>query len=255
MSLISPPSGALFQLDACSVDAASNAYRASGDALRVWKDGGASSPADLITASVYERPHLKIDSASGESSVAFDGVDDRLTFPTSASRFAAIHTMGVFDLFLGLRPRGAGTRSLFGCMTGTSTAKGLAVNINADGKLVIALGNGSAEIIFSNAAFELVVPKFIPSMLLIRGDGTNLKVSQNLFDFESAAFAGALGAGDAVADYVIGASSGSQATITGSANGMFQGDLFWASLYTSNLGASNLATMRSCLRSRVGDQA
>jgi hypothetical protein len=244
-------SGAVFQLDAYSVDAASNDYRSSDDSLRIWKDLGTGSPADLTTASIYERPHLKMDDDSGEDSVAFDGVDDRLTFPTSNSRFAFIHQTGIFDLYLGFRQRGCGVRALFGCMTNTSTAKGLSVVVTADGLLSIALGNGAAAICLA-ASFELEVPKFTPTMLLVRGDGANIKVSQDLYDFETAAFTGALGAGNAAANYTIGASSGTQDAAT---NTTFQGDLFWASLYSTNLNASDLATMRACLRSRVGDQA
>jgi hypothetical protein len=136
-------------------------------------------------------------------------------------------------------------------MTNTNTAAGLAVVVNADGTLSLALGNGAATIAFKDD-FELLIPRHIPTILLVRCDGSHLKVSQNFHDFESVSFSGAPVPGDADDQYVIGASSNSQ--LPGS-NAMFLGDLFWASLYASNLNATQLATMRSCLQSRAGDQA
>lgn len=250
MPLVDPVAGAKFQLDAYSVDAAGNVYRSHGEALRLWKDGGASSPPALTTASVYERPHLQIDEF--ETSVNFDGVDDRLLFPSSASRFSFIHTTGIFDLFFAFRLVGAGVRSLFGCMTDTATDKGMAVLVNADGKLVVAIGDGSASLILSNAAMELAVPRFEPTMLHIRGTGTELQASLNLYDYYEDAYTGAVGSGDAVDDYTIGATSMEQTIDRGGSNAMLQGELFWASLYTTNLSATQLDTMRACLASRIG---
>jgi hypothetical protein len=254
LSLVAPVASPVFQLDAYNCDGANNLYRANGAQLRTWFDGGASSPPVLTSASVYERPHFKADAASGENCVAFDGIDDRLTFPSSDVSFAFIHTTGIFDLFVGLRMRGTATRSVFGNMTNTATDKGMSLNLDGTGKPTIAIGNGAASIIFVNATFELQLPKFTPSKLLIRGDGSKLYVSSNFYaeDFESAAFTGSLGSGNAARTFTIGSSSAAEAP---SGNTMLQSDLFFASLYNRNLNAAELLTMSQAIRSRAGQQA
>lgn len=253
-ALVAPVAGAIAQLDAYNCDGADNAYRSNGDALRTWFDGGVSSPPILTTASIYERPHFKSDPSSGENCVAFDGIDDRLTFPSSDSTFAFIHQTGVFDLFISLRRRGASQRSIFGNMTNTANDKGMAVSIDGSGKIVVAIGNGSSPVILSNAAFELQLPFFTPTKLLVRGDGSKLYVSQNFYaeDFESSAFTGSLGSGNAARTFTAGASSASEGP---GANTMLQSDLFWLSLYNRNLNANELLTMSQCIRSRAGQQA
>jgi hypothetical protein len=92
------------------------------------------------------------------------------------------------------------------------------------------------------------VPLHEPTKLLIRGDGANIKVSQNFFDFESEAITNALPAGNGVASYVIGEYPTTDMTVA-------QCDFFWLSLYSSNLNQTQLDTMAACLRSRAGDQA
>lgn len=255
MTPLAPVGGAVFQLDAFNVDGANNANRAHGDPLKSIKDL-ASLSNDLVPVdypggnTIYERARMKL-LADGENAIGFRGVYDQYTIPNSDTRFAFLHQTGVFDLFIALRARGHGVpEPWFGNMTNTANDKGLSMLVHEDGSLTVALGNGAAPVIFSDQQLETKVPRNVPSMLLLRGTGAGLTASANLFDFDYVrTFTGSLGSGNAARAFALGGTTGFSGG--GASYRPLQADLFFMALYSSNLSANNLATMKLALQSRM----
>ncbi len=259
--MVDPVTGDKFRVDAINVDGQSNAFRNNGDRLTFCYDGASSgSPAVLTTAVKADRPWLKTN--ADETSIAFAGINQMFTIPASLTSFNFIHQLGVFDLFLAWRNRGLSsisqgvvntgesTRSIFGNVGG-DTDKGIEVNIVHDGTINIALGNATPSYACIVSSVETTFPNLVPAMLLVRGTGTQIQLSRNFFDFEKFDITGPLASGNATALYTLGTSGVTRQRPAA----MLEGDLFWASLYSTNLNQSDLNQMANCIHSRAGDQA
>lgn len=244
-TLVAPVAGAIAQFDSWNIDGESNARRSHGDTVKYWKNGGsAANDATPVLGTIYSRPLLKKN--DDEQSVALDGIIDGLLIPSSDADFKFIHETAIFDLYLCFRLRQY-NKPLFGCTTQSSTGKGLSIFVGSDGALTISIGNGTSNVVLAQS-YEMRLPLFEPTKLLVRGTGAAIKVSQNFFDFETAAISNPLPTGNAVSTYVIGERLTTDTVLA-------HADFFWLSLYNSNLNQASLDIMASCIQSRAGSQA
>jgi lysophospholipase L1-like esterase len=197
-----------------------------------------STPADFaaVAPSVADAgtPHY----VYGDKSVAFSGVYNQLvSVGSGGAPLRFIHQTGIFDAFVQLRRRNTtnGTeRRVFGGSEGQAGLfLGLNTYSNTEGTFWIVLGNGST--LMSNYRTTIAAPLGQVYTVLVRGDGTNLKVATAPFtSFETAVFANAPGGADAGYDYAIGAIS------TADTVGVqfFEGDVLQTLVYpTNNSGA------------------
>jgi len=242
--LVSFPTGALVLLTSDNVDGSDNSTLAMAGDVTAWVNEGDAAVADFEVQSVRARPYMK--KSRYEKAVAFDGQFSLLRSVGSKTPLGFIHSTGVFDVVLCFRRRNTPSvleRRIFG---GAEGQKGLAVLHNDDGKLWVILGNGSTNIA-NLVCTDTVLPLGRPYKVLIRGTGTQLKVSHDFTTFETQAFGAALGSGDSHYDYCVGACNPSQAPPN-----LAEGDFQCVAVYDRNLTTDELDDVASELTSLVG---
>ncbi len=214
----------------------------NGDKISTWANSG--TIADFVQATDAYKPMLLKN--VNENAISFDGIFDVMTSPGSATETGFVMSTGVFDLVLALRRTNnltAQERRICGNCEGQA---GISVLLNGDGNLWVILGNGSGLI--SNFVTTVNVPLGEPTKILVRGDGTQIRVSTDFSTFEDQAFAAALGSGDAFYDFTVGGSNPSQTTPR-----TFEGDMYEVILYDRNLSGAELTQMSSYLDRYVAD--
>lgn len=229
------PSGAIIALTAADISGNNM------DAVASWNNTG--TIADFEQGVTYAIPKLLKNSA--EQAVNFDGVFDLLTSPGSAADTGFVMSTGVFDLVLCLRRNNCITvdsRRVCGNAEGQA---GIAVLFNGDNDVWVLLGNGSGLI--NNFTTTITPALGQPMKLLIRGDGTQLRVSTDFSTFEDQAFGAAFGTGSAFYDWSIGGSNPSQTTPK-----TMEADIFSHYLYDRNLSVAELAAIQANLVAQVG---
>jgi len=248
-----PGSPALF-LNANNVDGLDNELLVHGADVSAWFAEGSALLADFTPVGADEptklraNPYMK--KSSTEQSVAFDGVFNQLTSIGSASLLNFIHTTGVFDLFLVHRRRAGGNeRRLFGC-SGGSAQKGLQVlqqagAVGTDGNLSVTIGNNAGLIVSFDTTLQAELG--VPTMVLIRGDGTRIRVTKNFYLWQSKTFTGSLATGDAFADYHLGSTGDAMTTPS-----LFEGDKFIVALYSTNFTLPNLVLWKAAAEAQLG---
>ncbi len=201
------PETPLIALTGENIDGENNVLVETGSDGYSWKNSGSIATA-FTRGTVAATPLIK--KVEGSSVVSFDGRDDLLTCVGSATPLGFIHTTGVFDIAVVFRRMA--TRSAVARFFGTE-GKGLGVYLTTDSLTTV---EGGYEFILNNGTIpistlitqEQVAPIGEVSALFIRGDGTQLKVTRNFWDYEAQTFLGALGTGAAANDYAIGATGG-----------------------------------------------
>jgi hypothetical protein len=255
---VSPPAGWAFWLSGTNIDGAGNNGISNDQPITSWSSAPATSVADFaaVAAAVTDggQPHAV---TSGENSVAFTGVYNQVVSPNSGHILNSVNSTGVFDLFLKVRRRNTtinGERRITGDSEGQA---GLFVGLNAynsggpagEGSLWVILGNGSS--LLSNYRATTSLPLGQVTSVLIRGDGSNLKIATPPFSSfaETSAFVASPGGTDAGYDWAVGAIN--PADVVGQQ--FFEGDDFEELLYTGgNLNSTQLSTMASFLSSGAG---
>lgn len=233
------PAGAIISLQASEISGANMADVSS------WDNGG--TIADFTQASAIAYPKLLVN--SDERAVNFDGVFDLLTSTGSAAATGFVMSTGVFDLILCLRRTnttvGQERRICGNCEGQAGLFVGFNTDANTDGTFWVILGNGSGLI--NNYRTTARAPLGEPYKILIRGDGTQLRVSEDFSTFEDQAFGAALGAGSAFYDFSVGGANPSQTTPR-----TLEADVFDVFLYDRNLNAAELAAVQANLVAQVG---
>lgn len=248
-----PGTPALY-LNADNVDGLDNELIAHGGDVSAWKTEGSAGLADFTAVGADEptklraNPYMK--KSATEQSVAFDGVFNQLTSVGSAGLLNFIHTTGVFDLFLVHRRRAGGNeRRLFGC-SGGSGQKGIQVlqqmgAVGTDGNLQVVIGNNAGLLVTATSTLRADLGK--PTLILIRGDGTRLRITKNFYYWQNTTFTGSLATGNANGDYCLGSIATSQATPN-----LFEGDHFIVCAYDTNLSLSNLVAWKAAAEAQLG---
>lgn len=247
-----PGTPALY-LNANNVDGLDNALVAHGGDVSAWYAEGSAGLEDFTPVGATEgaklraNPYLK--KSGAETCVSFDGVFNQMVSDGSAGLLNFFHTTGVFDLFIVHRRRSAGdSRRLFGC-SGGGTQKGIQIlqqfgAPGTDGNLSVVIGNETTDIV--TATPTLTAPLGAPTLTLVRGTGTNLRVTKDFYLWQQTAFTGALASGDGYGDYCLG--SVSEAMVSPN---LFEGDLFILCAYSSNLTISQLLAWRAAAETQL----
>lgn len=212
----------------------------NGDKLTTWTNNG--TIANFTQATDAAKPLLLKN--SNENAVHFDGEFDIMTSTGSAATTGFVMSTGVFDLILSLRrtnsTQGQERRVVGNCEGQAGLFVGLNTEANTEGTFWIILGNGSGLLInYRTTAFA---PLGAPMKILIRGDGSQLRISTNFSTFEDVAFGAGLGAGSAFYDFSVGGANPSQTTPK-----TFEGDMYEVLLYDRNLSAGELTQVQSYL--------
>lgn len=233
------PSGPIIALEAADVAGANMAD------VTTWDNTG--TIADFTQAAAISYPKLLVNSA--ERAVNFDGVFDLLTSAGSAAATGFVMSTGVFDLILCLRRTnttvGQERRICGNCEGQAGLFVAFNTDANTDGTFWIILSNGVG--LLTNYRSTARAPLGEPYKVLIRGDGTQLRISTNFSTFEDTAFAAALGSGDAFYDWSLGGANPSQTTPK-----TLEADVYAHYLYNRNLSVSELAAVQARLTAQVG---
>ena len=240
--------------NANNVDGYDNARIPHAGDVSSWKIEGSGGLADWTAVGVDEptrvraNPYMK--KSALEQSVAFDGVFDQFVSIGSASLLNFIHTTGVFDFYFVVRRRsGANPRRLFGCSGGTAQ-RGLQVYqqfgvAGVDGAISITIGNNAGLIISFDTTF--VPPIGAPALFLLRGDGAQLRLTRNFYYWQNKAFTGAVGSGNAFADYTLGSEAQTEVTPN-----LFEGDAFLGAIYNRNTTSAEQGAIRTLVEAQIG---
>lgn len=222
---------------------ASDLSGSNGDLITSWTNGG--TIAAFTQADGVKKPLLKKNAS--EQAVSFDGVFDLVTSASSAAATGFMHSTGVFDLVVVLRrtaPTTGFERRILGNCEGQ---QGLALLFSTtEGKYWIIMGNGSG-LITNLVTTTASAPMGEPVKLLVRGDGTQVRVSADFSTFEDQAFGAALGTGDAFYDFSVGGSNPSQTTPR-----TLAADVYMVLLYDRNLSAGELTAVQANIVAEVG---
>lgn len=247
-----PGTPALF-LNANNVDGLNNELVAHGADVASWFAEGSGACAEFLPVGATEvakqraNPFLKL--GATEKAVSFDGVFDQLVSAGSASKLNFFHTTGIFDLLIVLRRRSGGNpRRIFGC-SGGSAQKGIQVfqqdSGGIDGCVSVTLGNNAGLIVSFDS--ELLLPLGVPKLLLVRGDGTRVRVTTDFYAWQSKTFTGAVGTGNAFADYHIGSIDDAMVTPN-----LYEGDQMILAAYSSNLTLAQLVAFKTAAEAEQG---
>lgn len=226
-----PPSLWTAYLDGADIDKQANSTFTNLDPLATWSS--LSAVTDFTNGTVAGNARIN----TTEGSASFSGINDFVTSVGGAASFTFMHNTGIFDALVTVRRRGtslAGApRRIFG---NAASNKGITVSNDEAGHFVVNLYNGSSDI----AAFTTttaVAPIGVPTSVLIRGDGTNIKVSTDFVTFaDTKAFTGAGPAGGSATDMAVGASG------TGETAGVhrYDGDIGQLVVWPAILNASQM---------------
>jgi hypothetical protein len=213
------PANPIVALDGENIDGENNSLVATGSDAYSWANTG-SFPTPFARATVPTTPLVK--KLAGSSVVSFDGRDDQLTCAGSAAALGFINHAAppaagpVFSIALIYRlmaVRSSAVR-LFG-----TEGKGLAVystnyqaGVSIEGGYQFFLNNGIAQLT-NFATKKLAAQIGEVSCLFIEGDGTQLRCTDNFYDWESQAYLAAGAAGDASHDYAIGCTGGNPGSV------------------------------------------
>ncbi len=235
------PSGPVVFLDAENVDGDNNAIIPHRGDIYSWKNQG-SIGVDFTEAGLVPQRALMKKRAGFNPEVSFDGRSDYIKLPGSATSLKFIHETGIFDLALVLRRRGganAGERRIFG-----SEPKGLAMafteyelGTSIEGGVRFFLTNGVATM--SNLiAKSFAFPIGEVSVLWVRGDGTQLRVTRDFWNWESQTYLVSPISGLGSIDYAIGTSAG----VTGTETIYGEFDLLTFALWSRNVTSTEIQT-------------
>lgn len=241
------PAGPIVALLANNIDGSNNATLADGALIPTWKNLGSPTVADFVQATEDKKPSMR--KAGGEQAATFDGVFDLMTSPGSKSALSFIHNTGVFDVILVVRRTNnsiTNERRLFG---GSEGQAGLAVLLltaaSNEGAIWVILGNGAG--LLNNFQTTIITPLGTPYKVLVRGDGTQVRVSHDFTTFQSQSFAAGLGSGDSFYDYSIGGCNPSQTTPL-----TFAGEVFNVLVYNRNLSPAELSQVTAFFDAQIG---
>jgi len=241
------PTGPIVALLANNIDGSNNTTLANGALIPTWKNLGSATVADFVQATDDQKPSMR--KAGEEQASTFDGVFDLMTSPGSKTSLNFIHKTGVFDVILVVRRTNnsvSNERRLFGGCEGQAGLAVLLLTPSAtEGAIWIILGGGAGLI--TNFQTTIVTPLGTPYKVLVRGDGTQTRVSHDFSTFQSQAFAAALGTTDSFYDYSIGAANPSQTTPL-----TFAGEIFDVLVYDRNLSPAELTQVTTFLDAQIG---
>lgn len=246
-------------INADNVDGFDNELISHGTNIATWKAEGSAGCADFQAVGTDEPTRVRANplmkKTATQLEVSFDGVFDQLVSPGSGSKLDFIHTAGVFDLLMVFRRRSGGNgRRLFGC-SGGAAQNGLQVlqqidalgpPVTSDGCLSTVIGNNASTLVSFDSTFK--TPLGAWCFVLIRGDGTQIRVTRDFYYWVSKAFTGALGTGHAFADYHVGSIADAMVTPN-----LWEGGMRILSLNSTPLTTSQLIAWKAEAERQVGE--
>ncbi len=260
------PVGPVVFVNANNVDGVSNDIAVHGSSIPTWYEQGnsginwaATENSGDGTNSTIERGSPLLKSDDNEESVSFDGSYSILTAPGSAATLGFFHQTGVFDLLIVIRrraisPEYSGTpglpkRRIFGGSDGNGN--GLIISLTdsfvEDGD-VGALLTGPDGII-ADIATTVTTEFATPSKIMIRGTGSELKISNDFYRWQSTTYATSPGGvADAQFDYSIGGAKPLQVYPL-----LFEGDYVLIAAWNRNLSTAELTQIRASLEEQIGE--